>query len=119
MGKFLVVGGVKTSIKVIIAKKFIEKMIGLSEREENLVDECLYMPMCKEIQMQNCHIPLDVVFVDRKGVVCNTYPNVLPNSKNRGSWKGWNCYELPVGTISKYHIVNGTLLEMFDDDKNT
>jgi len=112
MSFYLKINGIPTNISIHKAKNIVECFKGLSGRETPLCDEGLLLKWTKEIQMKTCKIPLDIIFVNNKGLIKDLYQNVLPKSKNRYSFLGIHCFELPVGTISAFNLKRGDTLSL-------
>jgi uncharacterized membrane protein (UPF0127 family) len=102
----------KTPITISTTTNFKEWIKGLSDETSPLVCKGILLKYCKEIQMRTCSIPLDIVFVNRRGFVVKLHKNVQPKASNRFSWRAWHCFELPVGTIDQYDLKAGSKLQL-------
>lgn len=112
MSFYLAINNVQTNISVHTAKNIFEYFKGLSDRELPLDNEGMLLRWTKEIQMKTCKIPLDIIFVNSKGVIKDLYQDVLPKSKNRFSLFGIHCFELPTGTIANFNLKKGDVLSL-------
>lgn len=66
--------------------------------------------------MKNTLIPLDMLFIDRQGIIRHIHPNAQPMSETSISWPGrtWIAVEIPGGSTEELEIEVGdtaTLLE--------
>lgn len=105
----------------LVGVSFFDRLKGLMGRALFRDGEAIWFPRCKSIHMWFMKIPIDVVFVRRLDPVSPITPaklQVVECVPQLPAWKLFpvNCLsaddaiELPVGTVSRFKIVEGDVL---------
>ena len=68
---------------------------------------------CRAIHMAGMKYPLDVLFLDRYGVVVSLYPGIAPGKRTRWHRPARSALELPVGTLQSTGTQVGDTLRFF------
>jgi len=75
-------------------------MRGLLGRTSLPDGEGMIITRCNSIHMFFMRFPIDVVFIDQKGVVAGLLENFPPNSISPIFWRSSKVIELPAGKIA-------------------
>jgi uncharacterized membrane protein (UPF0127 family) len=73
-------------------------------------DEALVLAPCSAVHTWFMRFPIDVLFVDRGGVVRKCVANVRP-WRIAGAWRAFAAIELPAGTIARAGVARGSRIE--------
>lgn len=87
--------------RVGVADSFWLRARGLLGRPRLEHDEGLLIHPCRAVHTLGMRYPIDVAFLDERGIVVATYPGLLPN--RRTSWHSAATYalELMAGTLER------------------
>ena len=85
----------------------ISRMTGLLNRTSLSEGEALIITRCSSIHMLFMRFPIDVVFVDKAGLVVGVVENIKPYQFSPVFWKADCAIELPVMTIEKTRTALG------------
>jgi hypothetical protein len=105
--------GVKHAFTVEVASNNQERARGLMFRDHLAPDRGMIFDYKRDTQasmwMKNTLIPLDMLFIDRTGIVKNIKERATPHSLESVSSKGYvrAVLELPGGTVSRLNIKPG------------
>lgn len=77
------------------------RMKGLLGRTGLASDQALLITHCNSIHMFFMKFPIDVVFIDRKGLVVGLVRNIPPFHVSPIFWKSASAIELPSGTLQE------------------
>jgi uncharacterized membrane protein (UPF0127 family) len=97
--------------RVALADGFFTRLRGLLGRPEPREGEGLLILPSAGVHMYGMRYPLDVLLLDRQGMVVATYPGLAPWSRTRMHRGARVALELPVGKIGESGTVEGDLLE--------
>ncbi|MFC7063863.1 DUF192 domain-containing protein [Halobacillus seohaensis] len=98
--------------KIVEAKSFTERFLGLINRKQPIMDEGLWFDRCNSIHMFFMSFPIDVVFLDEQKKVIRSLPAVQPWTFVKRVRHARSTLELPKGAIEHYQIKEGDLLEI-------
>jgi uncharacterized membrane protein (UPF0127 family) len=87
--------------KCEIADNFFTRFKGLMGKKELPVGFGLFIKPCNGIHMFFMKIPLDIIFIDKEGIVVYTIENIKPWQVSRIVKNAHSTIELPIGTISQ------------------
>jgi uncharacterized membrane protein (UPF0127 family) len=83
-----------------MADRWWQRLVGLSGRGALTPGEGLWLRPCRAIHMFGMSQALDVVFLDRAGVVVAVYPELAPGGRTRWHGAARDALELPPGTLA-------------------
>lgn len=86
--------------RALLADTAWSRMRGLLGRDTLVPGEALVITGCQSIHMVFMKFAIDVVFVDRKGVVVGLVQNISPFSLSPIFWRADRAIELPAGVIA-------------------
>jgi uncharacterized membrane protein (UPF0127 family) len=86
--------------KVIVARSFLSRLQGLIARPPLTPDTVLHLIPCGSIHTWGMAYPLDVVFLDRTGVVLKTVLNLKPFRMAMGGVRAASALEWRAGVLS-------------------
>ncbi|MCM8763315.1 MAG: DUF192 domain-containing protein [Candidatus Omnitrophica bacterium] len=95
--------------KAEIANTFLKRLVGLLGRKKFKAGEALIFKNVSCVHTFGMRFAIDVLFVNRKGMVVAALPNLKP-FRISGIYPFCNVIELPVGTIQKTKTQKGDLL---------
>ena len=84
-----------------VARSFWSRFKGLMGRSELAAGTGLIIEPNGSVHTFWMRFPIDVIFVDRAGVVVGQREAMPPNRPFAGAWRAHRTIELPAGTISK------------------
>jgi uncharacterized membrane protein (UPF0127 family) len=96
--------------RVLLATTWLSRLRGMLGRPEPEPGEGLLLTPCQSVHMYGMRFPLDVAFMDRKGVIVAAYPSLPPNSRSKWHRDAAHALELPAGTLQASGTVVGDVL---------
>ncbi len=93
-----------------VAATMGRRMKGLLGRPSLADDAGLWIVPCSSIHMFFMKFPIDVVYVDKAGVVVRCVANVQPWKTSRGGKGAHSVFELAAGAIARHGISEGDQL---------
>jgi uncharacterized membrane protein (UPF0127 family) len=97
--------------KIKMATSLKSRLVGLIGTRQ-LNDEGLFIPRCNWIHTFFMSMPIDVVYLDKKGVVRKMDLNLQPWKLPAPVWSAQNVLELPAGFIEQKSIKVGDTLHV-------
>ena len=97
-----------------IAKNFWERLVGLLGTRSMAPGEGLWLPKCQGIHTFGMAFSIDVIFLDRTGKAVRIAGHVAPNRTGPVEMTADGVIELPEGTLDRFLIQEGDLLEISD-----
>jgi uncharacterized membrane protein (UPF0127 family) len=91
-----------------------ERMRGLLGRPPLGGDEGLLLDPCRSVHTIGMRYPLDLVFIDSRGLVCKTVPSLGPG-RMTGSLAASTTLELAAGTLTRIGLARGDRVEWHPD----
>jgi uncharacterized membrane protein (UPF0127 family) len=85
--------------RVQVADRWWQRVRGFLGRGRPADGEGILLSPCRAVHMIGIGFPLDVVFIDREGVVQAVYPSLRPGRMTRFHRSAEYALELPAGTI--------------------
>lgn len=85
--------------RIRLADSWWSRLRGFLGRPEPIIGDGILLSPCSRIHTFGMRFPLDVLFLDRKGRVLETYPDVRPWRMTPRIRNSAYALELPVGTI--------------------
>ncbi len=82
-----------------IADGFFDRLVGLLKTENFVLGDGLFIVPCSQIHMFGMKYAIDVIFVDRQGVVVGLVESIAPGQMSKLFSKAHGCLELPSGVI--------------------
>ena len=98
------------------AKSLLTRMIGLLGTNEPIAEKVLYIKSCSGIHTIGMKYPIDVVFLDKHGIVSRLYESLKPNRMTRIKIKDYGVLEFAPGTIKNFNIKKGEMLRIITDN---
>ena len=98
--------------RVKIAEDFKSRSVGLLNRSSLDEDEGLLISPCNSIHTFFMKFPIDIVFLDKKGVVVRTIENMVPSRMACSMLKAFDTLELVAGKLKKTPVKVGDLLKI-------
>lgn len=98
------------------ADTFRTRLVGLLGRASLAPGEGLWIDACDSIHTFFMRFPIDVAFVDAKGVVVRRLDAVPPWRATRLHARARACVELPAGTLAAAGVEPGHRLELVRAD---
>jgi uncharacterized membrane protein (UPF0127 family) len=86
--------------RATVADNFWRRLRGLLGRDSLEAGEGLVITPCNSVHMLGMRFPLDVLYLDRKGTVLRTLPELRPGQCGPVVWRSHVAVELPAGTIA-------------------
>lgn len=94
-----------------VAESFVARLVGLLRTPCLKSGEGLYIVPCSQIHMFGMKYAIDVVFMDRKGMVVGICNKIQPGQMSSLFAKAHACLELPAGLIDATGTGPGDLIE--------
>lgn len=85
--------------RVAVAEWWWQRLRGLLGRPPLQPGQGLLLTPCRAIHMAGMKYPLDVVLLDREGMVVALYPGIAPGKRTRWHASARSALELPAGTL--------------------
>lgn len=92
----------KKIIEIDIANNFFLKFLGLMGKKN--IKKGLYFPCCNSIHMFFMREPIDVLYLDKQGIIISVDNKLKPWRIGKIRFHGHSLVELPSGTIDKYNL---------------
>lgn len=92
----------KKIVEIEIANNFYLKFKGLMGKKS--IKKGLYFPKCNSIHMFFMKESIDVLYLNRKGIIISMDKNLKPWTIGKIRFSGESLVELPQGTIEKFNI---------------
>lgn len=96
---------------VLIYNTFFKRLHGLMFKKQFIMGGVLLVP-CKQIHSFFMNFPIDVIFLAKDDHVLHVLPSFKPGKISSIIKDCQKVLELPSGTITKYNIKEGTILEI-------
>lgn len=97
--------------RVRVARTFSQRLLGLLGQEGLAPGEGLLIVPCNSVHTCFMRYPIDVAFMDCRGVVLALAQNLRP-WRVRACWGAWAALELPAGSIGRMSIVPGDRFDL-------
>jgi hypothetical protein len=110
--------GVLVAPNVVKAETFRTRLVGLLGHRSLPEDEGLWIEPCDSIHTFFMRFPIDVAFVDRKGVVIRRIDAIKPWRGTRLHSKAVACVELAAGVLARTGVVEGARLALVPPPKS-
>ncbi|GAC1570744.1 MAG: hypothetical protein NVS3B18_03280 [Candidatus Dormibacteria bacterium] len=98
--------------RVVLARSFARRTLGLMFRRELAESEGLAIVPCNQIHMFFMRIPLDVLFVNREGQVLHLLHGIRPWRMSKLVRGARYTIELPVGTLRRVGVERGAAVRL-------
>lgn len=106
-------GGAGTLVaRAQLADRPLSRVRGLLGRDGLADGDGLILAPCSSVHTCFMRFPIDVLFVDREGLVLRAFENVRPFRFVSGGRRAVRTVELPAGTIGRTGVVPGETLLM-------
>lgn len=86
--------------RIVIADRWWSRLKGLMGRSSLAPGEGLLLRPCRAVHMMGMRFPLDIAFLDTRGTVVATYPNLRPGARTGWHRQADGALELPAGTLA-------------------
>jgi uncharacterized membrane protein (UPF0127 family) len=96
--------------RIATARRWWQRLRGLLGRDGLGEGEGLLLEPCRAVHMMGMRFALDVLFVDRAGVVIAVYPGLAAGARTRYHRDARAALELPTGTLAATGTVPGDRL---------
>jgi uncharacterized membrane protein (UPF0127 family) len=96
------------------ALRFHRRLVGLLGRERLDPGEGLWIEPCSSVHTWFMRFPLDVLFLDREGVVVAVHPDLPPFRTTPIHRRARAALELPVGTLAATGTLPGDRVSLRD-----
>jgi uncharacterized protein len=93
--------------RVAVADTWWLRLRGLVGRSALQAGEGLMLTPCRAVHMYGMRYPVDVAFIDRRGVVLSTYPRLAPGGRTRWHGAAISALEFPAGTLERSGTLDG------------
>jgi protein-S-isoprenylcysteine O-methyltransferase Ste14/uncharacterized membrane protein (UPF0127 family) len=110
--------GTTYPITIIQADTLLTRLIGLLDKSQSDLKTGLHIVPCSGIHTFGLQYPIDVIFLDKNGVVVHTISRLPPNRIAKTIRSGRSVLELPPGTIDRLQLKKGTRLGVKADKKS-
>ena len=97
--------------KAVVADSFVARLVGLLKTPSLESGAGLYIVPCSQIHMFGMKYAIDVVFMDKQGVVVGLCESIQPGAISKLYSKAHSCVELPPGTIYDTKTSEGDQIE--------
>lgn len=97
--------------EALVADNFISRLVGLLCTASLSPGEGLYIAPCSQIHMFGMKYAIDVVFMDKEGLVVGVCDRISPGQVSRIFPRAYGCVELPAGIVSATGTAVGDLIE--------
>lgn len=94
-----------------VAESFVSRLVGLLQTPVLNPGDGLYIVPCSQIHMFGMKYAIDVVFMDKKGVVVGLCNKIAPGQMSGIYPKALGCLELPPGIIDSTGTCVGDIIE--------
>ena len=105
--------------RVVIARSWLQRMVGLLSRKSLSEDEGLVIPQCRCIHTFGMRFPIDVICINRQWRVVALREHVGPWRIVGPVWQAWGVVELQAGQVSRLaiHVGDELGLDYTQDDE--
>ncbi len=97
--------------KMRVANSFVSRVVGLIGTKR-LDEEGLFIPRCNWVHTFFMSIPIDVVYVDRSGVIRRIDSELKPWRLGKPAWSAKDVVELPAGFAAQKKLKIGDTLHV-------
>ena len=94
-----------------VADNIVTRLVGLLRTAELRRGEGLYIVPCSQIHMFGMKYAIDVVFLDRVGLVVGLCEAIKPGAISPMFFNAYGCLELPTGVIADTGTKDGDEIE--------
>lgn len=94
-----------------VADTFFARLVGLLRTPGLEPGQGLYIAPCSQIHMFGMKYAIDVVFMDKKGIVVGLCKSIPPGKASALYARAHGCVELPAGTIEDTGTQEGDEIE--------
>jgi uncharacterized membrane protein (UPF0127 family) len=98
--------------RIKVANTFFTRLVGLLGKKTLQEGEGLLLIPCRQIHTYLMSMPLDVLFLNKKGEILDLYPEMAPGRLSSLVKEGYQVLELPSGTIRLKKLKKGDCLEI-------
>lgn len=91
--------GTLLGTRIGLADRIWQRARGYLARAEPRLGEGLLLVPCRSVHMMGMRFALDIVFLDRAGIVTAAYPRLEPGARTAAERTAMYTLELPAGTI--------------------
>lgn len=102
--------------KVRLATSFSARLIGLLKHEELPPGEGLLIRPCKSVHTFGMRFPIDVLFLDERGVIVDAWCQMPPNRLTWPVREAKEVLELPAGTVLAARTIPGDRLALVKNE---
>ena len=100
--------------RIVVAKSFIQKRVGLLNHQSLATGEGLMFPRCRRVHTVGMLFSIDIVFINRTGHVIDLHPNVLPGRCITGPSGSRDILELAAGSINDLGLTLTNKIRIID-----
>lgn len=97
------------------AETFLRRLVGLLGRKPLSEGEGLWIVPCRSIHSLGMRHTIDVLFLDRRGMVIGAYPGFSPMRLTRIFPRAMGALELPHGVLLRTGTTPGDLVELREE----
>lgn len=97
-------------LRVRVADSFLLRLVGLLGRRALAPEQALLIVPCNNVHTFFMRFAIDVVFLDREGVVLSVVPALLP-WRVAAAWRAHACLELAAGGAARLGLAPGRCIE--------
>ena len=101
--------------KVYKADKFLSRFFGLLGTDNFDKDNVLYIPSCSCIHTIGMKYPIDLLFLDKQGIIIKKINHLQPNKTTKNYFKAKNVLEFADGQTDAGHFEEGQRLQILTD----
>lgn len=95
-----------------LANSFFSRLKGLIGKNELKINEGLCILPCKSVHTFFMKFSIDVIFVDKNGIVCKIAKNLKPYKISKYISKAQYVIELSSGMCNRFKIEIGDIIEL-------
>lgn len=88
-------------MKIIVAETFFDRVKGLLGKDSLPPNTGLLIKPCKQVHTFFMKFTIDVVFIDKKGIIVHLEKALKPFKISKYVWKAYAVIEFAEGTIEK------------------
>lgn len=103
--------------RVAVADTWWLRLRGLVGRAALRPGEGLMLTPCRAVHMYGVRYPIDVAFVDRRGIVLSTYPALAPGARTGWHPAAISALEVPAGTLKLSGTLDGDAIVCSPEQK--
>ncbi|MFN8008936.1 MAG: DUF192 domain-containing protein [Terriglobia bacterium] len=98
-----------------VADTFLKSLIGLIGQSSLRKGQGLWINPCQSVHTFWMRFPIDVLFLDQKGVVVDVIESMKPFRISKHFWKARSVLELPAASVRESSTQAGDLIEFSHD----